>query len=182
MPTAVTSRPIVERKRPHLAFKEMCQIEHLAKLRQIAAKIVIRHLVDQLLEAQRIQHRQLFGAADRLAATDHGDLAKKVRLPAPGCEAQHARLACGGDQDAAQHLERRGFSRAVWPDKTDHLARPQFKRNPLNGSDFTVLAPEERGHSCAQAALAHRRSVGHRQVLNSNNRHIRFLSQRGWPF
>ena len=53
--------------------------------------------------------------------------------------AVHPNLAAGGEEDAREHPDGGGFARAVPPDLSCHLSRPDLKADAIYGLDDLVL-------------------------------------------
>src|SRR5712691_10921371 len=114
-------------------------------------------LVERVHPFGEVPRWHIVNPPQELERFHHGDIPPKLRhLPEhdpngsyilcsllPGHEAVGANLTGTRYEDAGQHLDRRGFSRAVRPDIADHLSRLDVEGDPGHRLQGLILTMKQ---------------------------------------
>jgi hypothetical protein len=150
---------LAERQIAHGLAHEVAQVEQVDELVHALAVLRRRHLEDRAVELERIEHRDVPGQLVALAH-DERHLAEECRFASPRHVAQDGHLARRREQQAGQHLQRRGLPGAVGAQEADDLAGLDVEVDASDGLHVARLPAHEADGGRAQARLALRDLVG----------------------
>ncbi len=139
-------RRIVQQRRRQIAAHALAQREFAHRRVQIIANA--KNLIEVLHARVEIALRNVVDAAQQLERFDHGDIPPELRaLPENHADGLHvvpalakrnkavdANFARSRHQNAGEHLDAGGFSRAVRPDVADHFAAVDGKADAVDSA------------------------------------------------
>src|SRR5574341_343306 len=146
----LTLHPLAQAELADLFGEQRLEVEQRHQLVQHPAEFFLRHVVDGLIDEERLHRREV---PQQLIALAHyeRELREVVPLPLVGREPQNVDLPGSGIEQPGEAFERGGLARAVRPEETDDLALRDMERNAVHRSDRLVLPPEQAAHGTAQA-------------------------------
>ena len=149
---------LAERQVPHRAVDQVAELEELD---QLAGRLPGLGCVDpeqRPVELEGLARRQVPQEL-LLLPHDEGDAPEEVGLARRGARAADLDDPRGGDEQAREHLERRGLAGPVRAEEADALAGGDLEGDPLDGLHGLVLAAHEGLERADQARGLLRRPV-----------------------
>ena len=117
----VAAHPLAEAQLADRGVEQATEVEQLEELLEVASVAVGGDAVDLLQQLEGVPQGQVPPQRGALSE-DHPDPPREVGAADTRLEPGHADLARRRHEDAGEHLDRRGLSRAVGTDVAHHLA------------------------------------------------------------
>src|ERR1700722_9705701 len=138
----IPAHPLAQRQLAHRGTQKILHLEDLDELSEVLAIAIGRNPVDRAQELERLDERKVPIELAALAE-DHADVARVLLTALPGDQAGDADLTGGGNENAGEHLDGRGFAGAVRADVADQLAGLERERDAADGAALLVFAREK---------------------------------------
>src|SRR5277367_2481846 len=138
----VAAHAFAERKFAHGRVQIIANIQDGVEMLHAGVKIALRDVVDAPQQLEGFDHGDVPPQLGALAE-HHTDRLHILAALAVGNVTIDADFTAGGNQNAGEHLDGGGFSRAVGADVADHLAAFDGKADAIHGGHGAVIANEK---------------------------------------